>query len=75
MRTRLFVVGAIADATRKGQFPEAENGKWGWGGGQLLEEYSCSACSRAQQWAAAVFANAQRVGCAHLMFGSLFSFF
>lgn len=29
MRARLFVVEAITDATRKGPFAEAENGKWG----------------------------------------------
>lgn len=44
-------------------------------GGDLLEEYSCSACSRAEIWTGVVSANAERVGCAHLMFGSLFSFF
>lgn len=44
-------------------------------GGELSEEDSDSACGRAEIWTDVVPANAERVGCAHLMFGSLFSFF
>lgn len=74
MRARLFVVGAITDATRKGQFAEAENGKCVWGG-SYWGNTAVPLAAEAERWAAAVFANAQRVGCAHLMFGPLFSFF